>query len=172
VRRDLIAVGVTALLLGALGGVVVVVASVSRDRLLDGWVLAVGGLLLFVLVRGTTVAGGERSGSGFDAALVRRPPRAMRPAELESLERNVVLAAGSAFDLHARLRPLLREVAADRLATGRGLELDGRSGEVLEALGPELWEIVRADRPAPIERFAPGLAVGRLSEHVRTLESL
>ena len=171
-KRDLVAVGVTALAVGLLLAAVAVVAPVSRERLLDVFVLLVGALLLFVLVRWTALAGGERGLSLYDRALARRGRRPQRPDDLESLERTVVLAAGSAFDLHARLCPLLREVAADRLSAVHGLRLDGGSAEVRSALGPGLWELVRPDREPPEERFSPGLPLDRLAAHVDSLERI
>ena len=171
-RRDLVAVAVAAAVIGLAVAAVAVVAPVSRERLLDVYVLLVGALLLLVLVRGTATAGGAQGASAYELALVPRGPRAQRPDDLESLERTVVLAAGSAFDVHARLRPLLRAVATDRLAATRGLRLDDGSPEAQAALGPALWELVRPGRDAPEERFAPGLPIDRLAAHVDALERI
>lgn len=168
----MVAVAVAALAVGLAVGAVAVVAPISRARLLDVYVLLVGSLVLLVLVRWTARAGGERGLSLYDRALARRGRHSQRPEDLQSLERNVVLSAGNAFDLHARLRPLLRDVAADRLAAARGLRLDSGSAEVQAALGPALWELVRPDRDPPLERFAPGLSLDRLTAHVETLERL
>jgi hypothetical protein len=85
-----------------------------------------------------------------------RPARKpARPAGLEQAERIVVLAAVNSFDLHLRLRPRLQAIAEHRLASRRGLRLDSR--EAREALGEELWELLRPERPSPDDRFAPGL---------------
>jgi hypothetical protein len=172
VRRDLFAVaggaaGV-ALALAALS----VVAPVSKERLVDAFVLMVGALLLFVLVRATGAAGGAAGASLYDRALRVRRLAPQRPRELESLERTVTLASTSAFDLHARLRPVLREIAEHRLASSRGVRLDSGSAEVREALGDELWELLQPDRRPPSDRFAPGLRVERVEAHVDALERL
>jgi hypothetical protein len=171
VRRDLLRVAggaaLVAVLLAALG----VVAPVSTERLVDVFVLVAGGLLLLVLVRATGEAGGD-AGSIYDRALRTTRPSAQRPLELESLERSVTLASMNAFDLHARICPVLREVAAHRLAASRGLRLESGSPEVRNALGPELWDLVRPDRVPPTDRFAPGLPPARLAAHVRALERL
>ena len=53
----------------------------------------------------------RRAARRFDEALRRRPPGRPRPAQLERTERAVTLGGANAFDFHARLRPLLREVA-------------------------------------------------------------
>jgi hypothetical protein len=137
----------------------------------DAFVLMVGALLLLVLVRATGAAGGAGA-SLYDRALRTRRLAAQRPRELESLERTVTLASTSAFDFHARLRPVLREIAEHRLASGRGARLDSGSPEVRAALGEELWELLRPDRGPPTDRFAPGLSVDRLAAHVALLERL
>jgi hypothetical protein len=171
VKRDLVRVAggavVVALALASLG----VVAPVSMERLADAFVLIVGGLLLLVLVRATGAAGGDE-GSLYERSLRVARRGAERPGELESLERTVTLASMSAFDLHARLRPILREIAAYRLASGRGLRLDSGSPEVREALGHDLWELLRPDRRPPTDRSAPGLRTDRLAAHVETLERI
>ena len=76
------------------------------------------------------------------------------------MERGVTLGVAHAFDFHARLRPLLRDVAAARLALSRGIDLDSPAGRA--ALGEEAWELLRPDRPAPDDRFGPGVPAERL----------
>jgi hypothetical protein len=141
-------------------------------RLVDGYVLFLGALLLFGLVQAMRVAADSEQRSAFDEARRprRRPPE--RPRELAKLEREVVLASTSAFDLHFRLRPLLRDVAAHRLAARLGLELDSGSTPVRAALGNELWELVRPDRPPPRDRLGPGLPAARLRAALDVLERI
>ena len=66
-----------------------------------------------------------RRPSAFDAALRTRPGPVQRIPELERMEREVALGLATAFDLHYRLRPRLRGIAAELLASRRGIELDG-----------------------------------------------
>jgi hypothetical protein len=173
VRRDLGAVAGAAAGLALALAALSVVSPVSTERLVDAFVLVVGGLLLLVLVRATGAAGGRPAGASvYERALRRHARGRLRPHELESLERTVTLAGTSAFDLHARLRPLLREIAEHRLTSARGLRLDSGSPEVRQALGDELWELLRPDRPPPTDRFAPGLGRERLAAHVDALETL
>ena len=109
--------------------------------------------------------------SGFEAAFVRAGPGSARPATLARMEREVTLATGTAFDVHYRLRPVLRTIAAGLVAR-RGVELD-RMPERAEALvGPATWELVRPDRPAPVDRTAPGLRVEDVERAVADLEHL
>jgi len=163
------------LIAAAVGVVLVVVAlaaDVPRGHLVDAYVLFVGALVLLGLVRATAASAPSQGGSTFDAARRARPRSPERPPELAKLEREVVLASTSAFDVHFRLRPLLRDVAEHRLASRRGLDLGSGSASVRGALGPELWEIVRPDRPPPRERLAPGLPLPRLRAALDVLERI
>jgi hypothetical protein len=134
---------------------------------LDIYVLAVGGLALIEIVVVTREAYPVKRQSALAGALKRTPVNVSRPAEIERLERELTLATGSAFDVHARLRPTLREIAVSRLAT-RGLALD----EARVVLGEELWELVRPDRRPPTERHAPGISAEALHRLVERLETL
>jgi hypothetical protein len=90
---------------------------------------------------------------------------------LEELEHAVEFSLATAFDLHYRLRPHLVRVAAHRLA-GRGVDLDSEPVRARELLGPEAWELVRPDRPAPESRNAPGLELDRLRRIMERLHAL
>ena len=88
------------------------------------------------------------------------------------MEREVSLGLATAFDLHYRLRPRLRRVAAELLAARRGIELDASPDAARRALGDDAWEIVRGDREPPRERFGPGLDIASLRLAVDALEAL
>jgi hypothetical protein len=163
---------VLAALVGVLVGAVIVFGGAPAERVVDGYVLFLGSLLLLGLVRATRVAGETGERSPYDRALRRRERSPARPGELAKLEREVLLAAGTSFDLHFRLRPVLREIAAHRLSTRRGLALDGGSPEVPALLGDELWEVVRPGRESPDDRFAPGLPLAALRRALDRLESV
>jgi hypothetical protein len=116
-------------------------------------------------------------------ALTRALPPLRRPAgagpsaaavatgDRERLERVVSTATTHAGDLHLRLRPILREIAADGLRR-RGVELDTQPRAAQELLAPDTWELVRPDRPRPDNAFAPGLAPKRLDIVLDDLEAL
>ena len=171
-RKPLVGAAILAALLGGTLLFLAAVVTVPRERVLDGYVLVVGGLFLLALVRATHAAASDAVAAVFERALLPRTRGGARPLELEHLEREVVLACGNAFDLHARLRPLLREIAAHRLESRRGLALDGGSAEVSRLLGDELAALLRADREPPQDRAAPGIPLGRLAAHVDTLERI
>jgi hypothetical protein len=84
--------------------------------------------------------------------------------ELERMEREVTLAVGSAYDLHRRLLPQLRDIAEARLE---------RSGK---RFGPDTlgrwWDLLRPDRPPPVERFARGIREDDLRALVSDLERM
>src|SRR5207237_10917002 len=75
------------------------------------------------------------------------------------------------FDLHYRLRPLLRQIAGERLYGRYGLELDRDPDRARALLGEGLWERVRPEREVG-GRSGPGLPAAALPEHVALLEEL
>lgn len=101
----------------------------------------------------------------------RRRDQGLRPADLVRLERLVVTGRSSAGDVHQRLRPVLREVAAARLRP-HGVWLDRSPERARGLLGEELWELVRADCPRPAEPRAPGISFEQLSDAIARLERL
>jgi hypothetical protein len=110
--------------------------------------------------------------SPVDEALRRRPRRQPRLPELERLERDVALGHTTAFDLHFRLRPTVRRIAAELLRARRGIDLDASPDAARHALGDDTWELVRADREPPAERLATGLELASMRRIVDSLEAL
>jgi len=107
-------------------------------------------------------------------AKVRTAPRRSSPAgpdELVRLERAVSLAASQASTLHLTIRPLLREIAAERLRK-HGLELDRDLDASHDLLGDPAWDLVRADRHPPRQPFAAGVPLAELAAVVDRLERL
>jgi hypothetical protein len=99
-----------------------------------------------------------------------RPPRPEPLAELERIDRALVLAASSSFDVHHRLRPLLRELASERLYASHGVELDREPERARALLGDELWEIVRPTRE--LDRHGPGIPLAESARLVEAVERL
>jgi len=157
---------------GILCAALLTLTSAPRETVVDGYVLFVGGLLLAGLVAATRAAGGSGGGSLFERAL--HPPRPTRGRlrALARLEREVALGTASAFDAHVRVRPHLRQVAAHRLASRRGLDLDTGAPATRALLGEELWELLRPDRPPPADRFGPGLPLASLRSALDRLERI
>jgi hypothetical protein len=135
--------------------------------------LAAGATVVLAAVLAVQDAFPMAGTSALAAALTRRrAPDPHRPQGLVAIERLVFLAEAASFDLHYRLRPILREIAAQRLADSRGLRLDGGGPQVERVLGEGLWEIVRPDRPGPESRFDPGVRPQDLRRAIERLESL
>lgn len=94
------------------------------------------------------------------------------PETLARIEQEVFLGTAGSFDLHFRLRPRLRELAGELLATRRGIDLDREPGRVRQLVGDTAWDLIQADRPAPEDRLARGIAIRDLDHVVESLEGL
>lgn len=99
-----------------------------------------------------------------------RPPRSL-PGDLRTITELVAGGRSTAAEVHRRVRPLLRDIAAAKLAR-RGIGLDRDPRHARELLGEELFELVRADRPAPLTRDAPGMTLAELSALTDRLEAM
>jgi hypothetical protein len=93
-----------------------------------------------------------------------------RPASLARLENEAALGVAGAFDLHHRLRPRLRKLAAGLVESRRRISLDRDPEAARAALGDTAWELVRADRPPPADRLARGLPISDLRSVVESFE--
>jgi hypothetical protein len=140
--------------------------------LAQGLVLAVGAIVLLVLVPRP-------------ARPVRRPGRLRRPSrlrlargrrrttpDLAAIDRLLALAVSSAEDEHLRLRPLVLDIARQRLADYTGVRFDSAPDAAAAVLGPETWDLVRPDRPRPDDRRARGMSPARLRAVVESLERI
>ena len=112
-----------------------------------------------------------RRTSSFDAAFAPRGTSRARPASLARAEREVTLATGTAFDVHFRLRPMLQSLSAGLLLR-RGVDVERDPVRAEELLGPDVWELVRPDRPAPDDRSAPGVSIETVERVVADLERI
>jgi hypothetical protein len=163
--------------LAVLGVIALVAVSFTfpgrRHIALDAFILFLGALGLAAGVRATRQASPDvHELSLIDELADPLDVLPQRPAELERLEREVYLSLGSSFYLHHRLRPMLREVAANRLLLAHGLDLDARPSEAQALLGDSAWSWLRPDRPEPRDRWAPGPPITELTSVVDTLERI
>ena len=143
-----------------------------KELALHGYTLALAAVVLTALVGGAAAAVGPVERSTLEAALRVRPRADLVPEELERLERHVALARTSAYDLHYRLRPTLVEIAEARLWSQRGIDLARDPERAREALGDELYDLVRADRPAPAHSRDLGPSLEELEAAVAALERI
>jgi hypothetical protein len=140
----------------ALAGVALVVFPHDRTLVVRVWLLVVGGLALAALVQGASDLTPKRAARRRQD----RPPRE-KPDELRRLEDQTALACVTAGDLHVGLRPVLREIAAERL----GREPD-------EAAAGAAWALLRPDLEAPRDPFARGTTPAELADIVDAIERL
>jgi hypothetical protein len=142
-----------------------------QELLLDIYVLTLGGLALAALSQALGRVAPRMGESLLEEAMEHEQREPARIAEFDRLEREVALAASRDFDLHFRLRPLIREIAESRLQR-RGVQLDSGSPRVRELLGDELSELTAADREPSAYREAPGMPLEDLERTVDRLERL
>jgi hypothetical protein len=150
-----------------------VVAGVLPGR--AGLALRVYGLIVCAVVLRFAVDGLRKA---YPPAQPLRPPparargRRRRPSSLHRFENEAVLGVAGSFDLHHRLRPRVRRLAAGLLEARRRRSLDGDPEAARAALGDTTWNLVRPDRPPPADRLAPGLPISDLRVVVQSLEEL
>jgi hypothetical protein len=142
--------------------VLLAVGPVSGERIVAGYVLALAAVALGAVMRLLRSRAEPAPVSTFELALTRAPAASGRPPELVRVEREIVLGTTSAGHLHTRLLPLLRDAAVARLGPRM----------TPKVLGKDAWELLRPDRPEPVDRNAPGLSLRRLRELVTILERL
>lgn len=78
-------------------------------------------------------------------------------------------AMSTAGGVHHRLRPVLQEIAGERLRSRHGVGLDQRAAPLI---GTHAWALVDPSRPAPRDRLAPGLAATDIELVLDDLENL
>jgi hypothetical protein len=143
-----------------------------RDALLEAYLLGIGGVLLLALVRATSQQGPATASSDFDRAIGEMSRRYPSDSGELSLVHDVQQSVASTFHLHVRLRPVLREIAAHRLWTRFGVDLDREHERARELIGVDAWELIRPERPPPGDRLAPGPPASHLSKVVEELERI
>ena len=133
------------------------------------WLLVVLGLALvaFLVI---VAAAFPNSPSPFVTSLHRPTAAVERPGSLARLEREVSMAGSAAFDVHYRLRPTIMELAAALLSSRRGIDFEHDTERAHAALGKDVWELVRPDRPQPEERHGAGIDEASLDRIVTALE--
>jgi hypothetical protein len=148
--------------------------ALAPDRPVLGrvWLLGLAVLLVLRLGHRTRTEELRPRRSPYDRAARHGPGGPGRPEDLRRLEQALYFATVREADLHARVRPVLREVAELRLAARQGISLDGDRAAAAAALGPELWELVRADRRPPADRTAPGASPASLRAMLDRLEAI
>jgi hypothetical protein len=137
---------------------------------LDGWLLAMCAVLLLALFRVARLRA-PRTDSPLDQAQARMQAPAPAPPEL-ALQRDISLSRAIGFHFHMRLRPILREIAAHRLRTGYGVDLDREPARARELVPARAWAVVDPGVRPPDDRLAPGPSVADITAVVDDLERI
>ena len=98
--------------------------------------------------------------------------RRRAPPTLARIEHEAALGVAGSFDLHFRLAPRVRAIAAGLLTARRQISLDGDPAAARELVGDATCELVRAHRPPPENRLERGIAVQELGLVVDSLERI
>lgn len=163
--------------LGALGTAaflaVALWVSEQREFAARVYVVFIGALVVRLLVRAIVAARWMPEEPSFDLALRGRAPGALRsPYYPELIQQELGSSANRALELHYRLRPRLREITADRLATNHSVAMDEATESTRRLLGDEAWELLRPDREPPRDRLGPGMSVAELERIVTAVEGI
>lgn len=163
-RRHLLDLIVLFVLSSLICGYVSLAQPNLRNVTLHVYVFLLGGLLMLGIVAAAGDSVPRLLRSELDRALSDSGQREQPLQELERTQREVTLATATAYDLHFRLLPHLREIAQARLE---------RSGKTS---GPDTlgrwWDLLRPDRPEPEDRFGPGIKQTDLRALVSDLERM
>ena len=153
-------------------GVALAIAPQRATLEVHVWLLVVLALALHVSLA-VVHAAYARTPSPFVASLRRPPaPAEHRPDALLRLERVMSMAGSTAFDVHFRLRPTITALASELLSSRRGIDLDHEPDRARAALGEDVWDLVRPDRPQPSEPHDTGMGEDALDSVVTTLEHI
>ena len=158
----------------ALATTVLIVLLAARPlpatRSLAIWVVLLTAIALRELVR--SLHRRDEPTSRFEQALRQRVTPAAETSAFAGMERELTLATASADHAHRRLVPLLRAVAAARLAARHGIELERRPDLARQRLDEQTWDLLRPDRPEPPDRHAPGPQREEIAAVIAHLENL
>ena len=152
-------------------GIAAIASSGAYAIVLDVYLLCIGAVVLLALVRTTRAQATSERTSQFDGALAAMHRAPAQTAE-QPLAREVELSTYNAFYFYARLRPLLRGIAAHRLRSRYGVELDAEPARARELVGSAAWNVVRPDLPSPFDRLAAGPTAEELRILVDELEAI
>jgi len=166
-RHDLLAgYGVLAASAGVALGVVALVVHHGRDRPFEVVLLIAGALA--VAFGWQTLLRSVPAAPALATPAIPQPFDA--PPSLRRIENAVAFASSRAVDAHMLLRPILRDIASERLSAHTvDLDSDARSAIML---GPTAWALLRPDLPEPDDWHALGLDPAALEKVVEALERL
>jgi hypothetical protein len=159
------------LVLTGLLGIDIVFRPLSFGLAFRAWLVALGALAAAAMVRASLAPYRQVH---VKPVRFRRPRHvtAERPAGLEEVERAIDFALWNAADLNRRLRPMLREVAAHRLLSRRGVDIDRSPRAAQQLLGDVAWELVVAPTKNESEGRPSGTSPSAIRATIERLENL
>lgn len=125
----------------------------SRSLAVNGWLLAIGGLFVWGLLRALGAALPRAASTAFDSVRdrpIESPSKLHGVIDIESV---ILDAEWSRGGVEFRLRPLLRRIAAARLLERHQVDLETEPAAAHLILGDELWALVG---PGPSRLGGPG----------------
>jgi hypothetical protein len=144
----------------------------SSERILSAYALALAAFGVLALTRAASAGHEGDPPSSFEQWLHARTAVNVRPPELVRIEREITLGSLTDAHLHRSLLPLLREAAATRLAAHHHVDLERRPEEARRLLAEDVWEVLRPDRPEPLDRTGAGMSLRRIGNVLAALERL
>jgi hypothetical protein len=170
--RRIVVAAVAATIAATLALIVTALIVPGRTALALHWyLLVIGAVVVVAAIRAMTLRYPVQQQSLFDA--VGRPPVAQLelPARLRQIDRLVVRAGWDPAAFQFELRPLLRAIAAQRLATYRTIDIDAEPAAARAALSERAWTFL-APSDLATARGDGGIDRGDLRAAVETLEKL
>lgn len=161
-----------AAVLAATVGVVLalLLAGASHGLALLAYVLFLGAVGLAVLAR--RLRDELPPAPRFERLLAVAARRAEPVGQLERIRRELAAAGWSQAELHYRLVPIVREVAAARLSRRHGVDLDRQPERARALLGGRVWELARPGRERPDQAHGGGWSRRELEELLDELEGI
>ncbi len=97
------------------------------------------------------------------------PPSDVR--SLRTIDQNLRMSTGTAFGLEFMLKPLIRELARDRLMRNRRIDMDATPELARRTAGEPLWRLIRV-ADAPPKYGSPGVPLVELEAAIDHLERI
>jgi hypothetical protein len=143
------------------------------DVIFKVYIAGVGLLLCLTLINSlASYVYHDSTSRGRGSGKPRRNAAPNRPAQLLEIEGRVSFARVSAFDYQSRLRPVVRDIAAQRLAANWHIDLFDNPAAAEARLGSDLWGEIQDATVLGDPREQPGPTVARLRAIVERLESI
>lgn len=145
-------------------GLALVLAGWSHGLVLFAYVLFVGAVTVMVITGRLRAA--LPPAVPFERLLPTRPRPTEQAGQLETIMRGLSAAGYSQAELHHRLAPMTREIAAGRLSRRHGVDLNRQPERAHALIGDgRVWDLVRR-RQGPLDN-APGSGWSR--QHLEEL---